>query len=293
MDSLQADLPPQYERLTPLTHQLEHSASSPQSAQPGRLRFLPGDEEDEECPVFPDDTDAPLPPAYTAFDETINSFILEAPLIHTVDNNSSRPRYQLSQEFSRSGKLYRLRIRRLLPTESRRLSVPATSKARSVEFDDDTTLYAITNLRGLSIFKSQNIEIRGRRANTLPGHISLRDVDGKWEFSHVTRNPAGDALKKQNERKMQKYGYRPTDEWNTKGLFLAVARSSDGKIDWQDEKGQVVAVEAPGRFDITKEVDQRTRDTLVTCWIARRWSGGNFPWTKQDSDLARAVSLGF
>jgi hypothetical protein len=289
MELQREDSPPKYSPpATPLTHAVFH----PQASFPTRPRFLPGDGdegEEEECPSFPGDASAPLPPTYSAFDDTINSFTLREPLVFTVGNSEPRPRYQLSEERSRSGKPYRVRIRRLLPTESRRLSLPICDIAkRRVDFDDDTTLYTITNLGALSIFKGQNIEMRGRRANTLPGYISFKE---NGEFWHITRNPAGDALKKENEKKMKKYGYRSDDEWNRKLLFRATVCPGEAKYDWRDGAGQVIAHEIDRSFDIASVVDQRTKDTLVTCWVARRWGAGGGSWVLPDAGLSRTASL--
>jgi hypothetical protein len=285
MESSRADLPPEYSPpATPLTHSVSYS----QASLPIQPRFLPG-EEAEECPPFPEDGNAPLPPPYSAFDDTINSFTIREPLIYTVGKSQPRPRYQLSEERTRSGKPYRVRIRRILPAEGRRLSLPVRDVAKKREdFDDDTTLYTITNLRALGIFKGKNIEIRGRRAKTLPGHISLNQ---NGEFWHITRNPAGDALKKENEKKIQKYGYHSDDEWNKKLLFSAAVRPGDAKYDWHDGAHQVVAHETNRNFDIANVVDQRTKDTLVTCWVARRWGAGVVSWGSSEAGLLRTVSL--
>jgi len=109
----------------------------------------------------------------------------------------------------------------------------------------------------------------------------------------VTRNSANDSLKKENERKMQKYGYRADDEWDKKLLFSTSMRlRQGGKIDWRDGQGDIIAAEQSDTFRIVKEVDQVTRDALVTCWVARRWAAGSLSWTANGShNLARAVTL--
>jgi hypothetical protein len=171
------------------------------------------------------------------------------------------------------------------------LSVPTPGISPKVEFDDDTTLYQIENLGALSVFKGQNIEIRGRRAKTLPGHITMHEEERKCEFWHMTRNPAGDALKKENERKMQKYGYRSDAEWNKKLLFSAITRIREDKVDWRDENRKLVAAETgAGGFNIADEVNEKIRDALITCWIARRWGTGNLAWDTSEVGLSRTVS---
>jgi len=81
----------------------------------------------------------------------------------------------------------------------------------------------------------------------------------------MTRNEAGDSLKKENERKIQKYGYHARDEWH-KNLLFAVQ-----KFEWRDGTGSVVARETRDRFKIERVLSISERDTLITCWAAKRW----------------------
>jgi len=81
----------------------------------------------------------------------------------------------------------------------------------------------------------------------------------------MTRNEAGDSLKKENERKIQKYGYHPRDEWH-KNLLFAMQ-----KCEWRDGTGSVVARETRDRFKIERVLSISERDTLITCWAAKRW----------------------
>ncbi|KAJ9654338.1 hypothetical protein H2201_009017 [Coniosporium apollinis] len=76
-------------------------------------------------------SDAPndLPPTYTPLDDNATTFALHAPLIYTTSSSSHTPRYQLSVLTTKSGKPYQLRIRRLLATESRRLSLARSYSA--------------------------------------------------------------------------------------------------------------------------------------------------------------------
>jgi hypothetical protein len=293
-----SELPPKYSRAPP---PLLQSLSLPRVQLTAPRRFLPGGYDDP--PPFSESSDSIFnPPDYTAFDDTINSFELLAPLIHTRNNDSeTRPRYQLFQEFTKSGKPWRLKIRRLLPTESRRLSVPnaSTSKARVVDYDDDTTLYIIEDLGALNPFKGQSVEIRGRRAKTLPGLIKLRDGGGNvgnCEFWHMTRNAANNSLKKENEKKMQKYGYHADDEWKKKKLFSSNSRLGRASVDWKNEEGKIVATEDGNAFDVMNGVDQRTKDALITCFIARRWASKRLNWSSarrvnhESLELIRAVT---
>lgn len=232
-------------------------------------RFLPEENEDEE-PSVPAlspqlSPDAELPPAYTAHNENVAAFSLEFPFIYAT-SPAVIPRYQLFAEYSRTGKPQKLQIRRLLINESRKMSsasrrlstVSATSAkskaSESLEYDEDTTLYVI-----------QNEMIRGRRARTLPGHVQIDRGFGKCLFWHMTRNEEGDALRKENEKKIQKYGYHSKDEWH-KNFLYEVQKSK-----WRDKDGTVVANEDSDSLEIVKWLDVSERDMLVTCWASTRW----------------------
>lgn len=252
-----------------------YSPPKPEGALPSlplspHHRFLPGEEDEEEAvlPLTPQlSPDAELPPAYTAHNENVSAFSLDFPFIYAT-SPAVVPRYQLFAEYSRTGKPQKLQIRRLLITESRRLSASsrrlstvssASSKSKAsdsvgVEYDDDTTLYVI-----------QNEIIRGRRARTLPGHVKIDRGATKYQFWHMTRNEAGDALRKENEKKIQKHGYHSRDEWN-KILLYETQKSK-----WKTADGSVVAHEHTDSLEIVKTVDITERDMLVTCWVSKRW----------------------
>lgn len=199
--------------------------------------------------------DAELPPAYSAHDENVTSFALNPPYIYAT-GTTDVPRYHLFAEYTRSGKPDRLCIRRLLATESRRLSMSSIkgTKIPSIDYDQDITLYI-----------TQHEHIRGRQKGTLPGHVKLERRMGKCKFWHMTRNEAGDALKKENERKIQKYGYHAKDEWHKNLLF------SVQKHVWRDATGSVIASETRDGFKMERVLDICERDVLITCWAAKRW----------------------
>jgi hypothetical protein len=120
----------------------------------------------------------------------------------------------------------------------------------------------------------------------------MREEERKCEFWHLTRNPAGDSLKKENERRMHKYGYRSDDEWNKKLLFSAVTRIRHDTVEWRNESGILIATESGASgFDVADEVDKKTRDALITCWVARRWGNGNLAWDTHERGLSKTVSL--
>ena len=245
------DSPPEY---APGPHQL------PLSPPASHRRFLPEnsdfDGEDALLHLSPQlCPDAELPPAYSAHDENVTSFSLKAPYIYAT-TTANVPRYHLFAEYTRSGKPDRLCIRRLLRTESRRLSLSCIkgTKIPHIDYDQDTTLYII-----------RNEHIRGRQKGTLPGHVKLERGMGKCKFWHMTRNEAGDALKKENERKIQKHGYHSRDEWH-KNLLFAVQ-----KCEWRDRTGSVVARETRDGFTTERVLGISERDVLITCWAAKRW----------------------
>lgn len=262
------ELPPAYSRAPSL---LAQSLSYLQVQLHLSQGFLPGSQ-------FPDNP----APGYTAFDETLGSFELRLPLIHARnDNGEIRARYQLSQELTKSGKPFRLKIRRVLPTESRLITSArntSSSKAGLVEYDDDTTLYLIEDQGALTKFKSQSVAIIGRRARTLPGIIKIQSgggFAGSCNFWHMTKSPAKNSLKESHDEKTQRRGYHPNDEWQKKKLFSTNSRlGKGGQLSWKDGGGKIVATECGDMFDVMSGVDQRTKDALVACFVAQRWASG-------------------
>lgn len=259
------ELPPAYSRSPPLL---------PQSLATSR-RLLPGSSGGHP-PAFSGLENGA--PKYTAFDETIGAFELDVPLILARNSDgATRPRYHLSQEFTKSSKPWRLKIRRLLPTESRHLSIPNTSSSRTrvIDYDDDTTLYIIEDQGALNPFKRRSVEIRGRRAKTISGIIKLQSGGrsaGSCDFWHMTRNAAKNSSRVE---KMQKYGYHADDEWEKKKLYSSNSRLGTAKeIVWKNEHGKIVANEDGDAFEVMRDVDQKTKDALVTCFVARRWASG-------------------
>jgi hypothetical protein len=236
------------------------------------------------------------PPSYTPLNESLHWFSINIPFIDAASKQSDpspnqfTPRYQLSCEFTRNGQPFLLKIRRLLRSEIRSIDSnrgKASSKGH-VEFDDDTTIYVIENMAAKMAFSRGigPIEIRGRQAGTLKGIIQLpsssfRSTDKFW---HITRNPHGDALKKHNEAKMQKYGYKPADELNRDLRFTARKDSRFQQTEWRNRKDQIIAVEHnSGDFEIVDNamLDRKARDILVTCWCAQKWANGTLNCDKE------------
>jgi hypothetical protein len=229
------------------------------------------------------------PPSYTPLNESLHLFSVKIPFIYAAPklNNLSAdrlaPRYQLSCEYTRSGQPFILKIRRLLRSEIRSLEPldNKVSSTRHVVFDDDTTIYYVENMAAKMAFSKGigPIEIRGRQAGTLAGSIQFPSPGfrSSAKFWHISRNPHGDALKKHNEAKMQKYGYKPADEVNRDLCFSIRRDSKSQQTEWRSGKGQIIAVEhISGDLEIVDDtmLDRKARDILVTCWCARKWANG-------------------
>ncbi|ORX96650.1 hypothetical protein BCR34DRAFT_593787 [Clohesyomyces aquaticus] len=235
-----------------------------------------------------------LPPAYSSLDALAHSFRLSAPLVYAT-KTSQTPRYQVMQEFTRSGRPWRLNIRRLMPRESRAnsLSTPISSSSTStsastatappaptphprIRYDEDGTMYTMTSH-----------EMRGLRSSTLGGIIRLETgsslLSGKWiKVLHVTKNRRKDSMNAENEARMQRYGYHEDEEWDKRVVFC-VRRGR-----WEDGEGRGVAVEmetqaeegkgSSREFEILGEVTGPRRDLLVSCWVWKTWVLEGLRW---------------
>ncbi|KAF2472541.1 uncharacterized protein BDR25DRAFT_313051 [Lindgomyces ingoldianus] len=218
--------------------------------------------------VFPPEP----PPMYAPLDTLAHSFRLDGPLIFAT-KTSSTPRYQLMQEFTRSGRPRKLHVRRLMASESRSHSLPSSSQEPTwpqIGYDEEGTMYTITPY-----------EMKGLRSSTLPGIIKLESgwsiLGGKrTKIFHVQKNARRDSLNPENSARMQKYGYHADDEWDKKLLF-SVRRGS-----WEDGVSRRVAVEEHGdegaQFEILEEVSGARRDLMVSCWVMKMWMVKGIRW---------------
>ncbi|KAF2097770.1 hypothetical protein NA57DRAFT_76578 [Rhizodiscina lignyota] len=228
-------------------------------------------------------------PDYTPLDENILSYNLSAPLISA----GTSIRYQLKlNRGTRTDRPTQICIRRLMPSESRRLSRTSSigstkSIASSVgEYDDSATMYTITKL---AIFWGGEapFEIKGHRASTLPGNIRLERSERlgsrRWYFHHHKRNPANDMLKPENAKRMQKYGYHPDDEWCKTLLFTASGNKDKARlqVDWKNGQDQPIAVETDQTLTLYDLLEPKLRDLLVTCWMARAWHAATLRWEEE------------
>lgn len=288
------DLPPAYE-----LHRAD-SVVIPASSVSSREPLAPADPNRplDPAPKPPGPDEAQSPPEYAIRDPDVRCFTLQAPFISAAPLPSGStasclctPRFQLSQLRSSLGKPYKLSMRRLTTTESRRASLALSSSSGSTEtsralqqridFDDDLTVYEVSNTNALHRFSnSANVQIRGCKARTLRGHIELADLSkrsGTCRFLHLTRKR--EAAPEAAQAKMRKYGYRPEDEWNKKLLFDVGAESAKTKTrQWKDDNGNVVAVECGGDMEFVADIDQRQKEALLACWCSRLWSLNQIEW---------------
>lgn len=252
----------------------------PFQEQSHHSRFLYETEEPTDLTSFRNALEHEFPPLYTAFEDKVQTLTYHHPyIIATSANGTTYPRYHVRVEHTKSGKPFRLQIRRLLKHESRRLSsafVRRDSAVETCDFDSDMALYLVENVSGLDFLsRSSSMEIRGRQNRTLPGYISLDIGRSGARFWHITPNAKGDALREENERKMQKFGYKPKNEINKVLLFSIAGKFVSKDVEWRDVDGNVVAKErVGGDLNFTADVSSQMRDILITCWLTKNWAAG-------------------
>ncbi|KAF2680740.1 hypothetical protein K458DRAFT_421086 [Lentithecium fluviatile CBS 122367] len=271
---------------TPTSPRMQHHRhwSSSSSAAGNALQPVATAPQTALAPSFHDPfTSFEFPPDYAPVDELARSFRLEAPLIHTT-KTSNMPRYQLMQEFSRSGRPRKLHIRRLMAAESRSHSLPSTPLSPSygpvIRYDEDATMYTM-NCYELIGTGYRSYEMRGYRSSTLGGIIKAESgkslLSGKWtKIWHMTKNSRKDSLNVENEARLQKYGYHADDEWNKRLLFYVK------KGIWENGEGRVVAQEGKkGEVEVCETIGNEgwKRDLVVSCWIMQMWMREGLRWT--------------
>jgi hypothetical protein len=269
---------------SPQTQHQRHWSTASSSAARDRLQHVPTAPATTIMPSFHDPFTSSFeyPPDYAPVDELARSFRLEAPFIHTT-KTSNLPRYQLMQEFSRSGRPRKLHIRRLMAAETRSHSLPSTplspSYGPAIRYDEDATMYTI-NCYELIGAGYKSYEMRGHRSSTLGGLIKAECgkslLGGKWtKIFHMTKNARKDSLNVENEARMQKYGYHADDEWDKRLLF------SVKKGNWEDGEGRVVAKEGKrGEMEICETIGEEgwKRDLAVSCWVMQIWMRDGLRW---------------
>ncbi|KAL2759790.1 hypothetical protein ACRALDRAFT_2023911 [Sodiomyces alcalophilus JCM 7366] len=257
--------------------------------------------------LLPDPCATLPPPDYARQDPEVRTFTIQPPFVCSLvtpassssspASSISTPRFQLRQVISSLGKPYKLSIRRLTTSESRRASLTTTLSASSsspspstsagvieprqpngdIDYDDDFTLYEATNTAALRrVFGVHyNPEIRGCKARTLPGHIELADLStrsGACRFWHVT--PASTTQRRRADARMQRWGYRPQDDWCRRLLFVVEGGRSGSRAWKHGSSGERVALESGCHIELLRGVDMPVREALLTCWTVRLWMMG-------------------
>ncbi|KAH7347241.1 hypothetical protein B0T11DRAFT_140544 [Plectosphaerella cucumerina] len=251
-----------------------------------------------EGPKTPGVDELQSPPDYARQDPDVRCFSLQAPFISAAPFSPSTttsfeplplPRYQLSQLRSSLGKPYKLSLRRLTATESRRASLTLSSSSTSsssaprqrIDFDDDLVVYEVSNTAALHRFShSANVQIIGCKARSLRGHIELADLSkrtGACRFWHLRRK--ADAIVDASQDKMRKWGYKPEDEWNKDLLFDVGAESAASRgRPWKDGSGNILAIESGSDLKFVETVDLPKKEAMLACWATRRWVLNQLEW---------------
>lgn len=220
------------------------------------------------------------------------SFIMNDKFIYSTATTPATAAFHLSTRNTRTGKPWQLQISHLLPSETRRLSVAASSPADEtpyIKYDEDLTLYTGERIAvPISIGQKPLLCIRGRRRGTLAGTVVLeRALLGRsraYKFWHMTpvRRPQTQAENERMQALMHRRGYKMSDDWNKELLYTVQGKGGSGRgkemvegTEWTDESGGVVAIERDGQLVVlaghagTAEADRR--DLLVACWASKNF----------------------
>ena len=184
--------------------------NAPTSSPPTTLNV----EEDRPPPAYLPDVNEEVtpetadPPSYPGR-QVLEAFALHKPFIFAT-HNSYAARYHVDLVVSRTGRPWHLRLRKLGPAESRRISRPQAAtgglantdgtntlgaggneprprkqEVKDIEFPEDSTLY-VADLCGLmanaaltmKALRAKSAEITGRKPRTLPGKITIEMKKG-------------------------------------------------------------------------------------------------------------------
>ena len=141
------------------------------------------------------------------------------------------------------------------------------------------------------------VQIKGRKSGTLAGYIELCDKGrGDYEFKHCTRPAAKHWSQDSQMKKMHRWGWKADMEIEKTTLFTCRSRGRSGVIEWQhkDELTDeivTVASEEDNELNMQKQVSDKIRDALVTCWIVKHWSMG-VSKRPADVQLSRRITVG-
>lgn len=226
---------------------------------------------------------------YTPLDEHARAFRLQGPFVYTT-KTSNLPRYQIQQEFDRSGKPSRLNIRRLHPHETRSCSVPAVQAGRRprIRYDDESTAYTMTPF-----------EMNGKQSTTLAGSVQISSGKSLWggqwtRIWHVTKPKQRESKKLEADAPSPRRSRRSLEECD-KRLLFAVKKGV-----WEDAEGTVIAREEKGWGSVDRLFPRRgsgsstngkvlemtdmapteapKRDLVVACWVLKLWMGEGIRW---------------
>ncbi|KAH7397211.1 hypothetical protein BKA66DRAFT_453878 [Pyrenochaeta sp. MPI-SDFR-AT-0127] len=230
-----------------------------------------------------------LTPEYRPVDEQARTFRLQAPFIYTT-KSSNIPRYQIQQEFDRSGKPSRLNIRRLQSHEMRSCSVPATHAALGprMRYDKEGTAYTMTPF-----------EMHGKQSSTLPGTVQISSGKtlwgGQWtRIWHVSKPNQRDSKNLETDVHNHRMSRRSLEECD-KRLLFAVKKGV-----WEDAEGTIIAREEKGWGSVDRlfarrnsgqsangkvldmtdmaPTDASKRDLVVACWVMKMWMAEGIRW---------------
>lgn len=134
------------------------------------------------------------------------------------------------------------------------------------KFDPVNTIYDLTRVPLLS----QEVELRGKRRSTLPGHITLKRGLWSWKMWHVQKGRRGLLF---HATPTSAVGERGSGSgsglwWRWKDAAGGVVATEKWEMDDGGKMRRVVAVE--------KGVESATRDLLVACWCAQVWAESGF-----------------
>ncbi|KAF5984897.1 hypothetical protein FCOIX_2375 [Fusarium coicis] len=205
---------------------------------------------------------------------TKQSFSIQGRYVYATETSPATPTYHISSRNTQAGNPWQLQIRRLLPSEVRRLG-EATGNDAFIRYDDDLTLYSGEKMNipfsfAAGLGPAPLIVIRGQKRGTIQGSIVMEKSGRSCKFYHMI--PLKRALTKAEEDKMQalmqKRGYRDSDDWKKK-LLVTVQGDSAKVTEWVDEYGTVVAVGEGDKLEFSGEVQTEKKDLVVACWACK------------------------
>lgn len=192
--------------------------------------------------------------------------------------------YHVVTHNTKTGQPHQLQISRLLPSETRRLSVAAANNNSGsstdpfIRYDDDLTLYFGQKINvPFSIGTKPLLIIRGQKRGTIQGSIVMeKSGRSSYSFWHLIpiRRAQTQAENERMQALMHKRGYKDSDDWNKKLLLTVSETKMKGtdELEWTDELSKVVATEKESKLEITnQETTSEKRDLVVACWACKNF----------------------